>query len=128
MNIEQAKSLGFHVEVNHFRLRYADFVAVKQFESKVRKSVDMIMDLDYDRVLGVLGIESKNQRDFNSENNLSPKDISPRGGKTEVVIEKDGKRSVGISNCYFTDNYNRETGRNLSLERAVKDFYAKIHI
>lgn len=45
--------------------------------------------------------------------------ILPRGGATNVVIQKDGKSFDGMAVCSDKDNYCRATGRKVALARAM---------
>jgi len=48
--------------------------------------------------------------------------LAARGGVTECVIERpDGAGTVGFSLCSEKDNYNKDTGRKLSMADALRD-------
>lgn len=128
MTIKQATQNGFNVEVSHFRLRYEDFKKVNDYIANFKKnfpfiSGDLINYVNYERVLSLLGINYVPRPEFQHG-----EDISPRGGQTQVVIEKNGKKSVGISYCYFTDNFSRAEGISVALKRAMEDYHNRIHI
>lgn len=46
--------------------------------------------------------------------------VDPKGGSTEVRIEKDGVGASGEAVCSAKDNYSRKVGRNIALGRALK--------
>lgn len=50
--------------------------------------------------------------------------LAPKGGKTEVRIEKDNSGASGEAVCSLDDNYCRATGRNIALGRALKELGA----
>ena len=54
------------------------------------------------------------------ESGLTP---HPQGGRTEVVVELDGKTSLGVAECSERDNYNRAVGRYIATGRALKLFH-----
>jgi hypothetical protein len=45
--------------------------------------------------------------------------VLPRGGATNVVLQKDGKQFSGVALCSDKDNYCRSTGRKVALARAM---------
>lgn len=45
--------------------------------------------------------------------------ILPKGGATNVVLEKDGRVYDGMALCSDKDNYCRATGRTVALARAM---------
>lgn len=47
--------------------------------------------------------------------------VDPKGGSTEVRIEKDGIGANGEAVCSTKDNYSRKIGRNIALGRALKE-------
>jgi hypothetical protein len=44
---------------------------------------------------------------------------SPRGGETQVELEKDGIRVVGVSKCSKKDGYNKKRGVQIAIGRAL---------
>lgn len=45
--------------------------------------------------------------------------LLPKGGSTNVILEKDGRTYGGIALCSDKDNYCRATGRTVALARAM---------
>jgi len=46
-------------------------------------------------------------------------EVSPKGGTTNVLLEKDGRVYGGLAVCSDKDNYCRATGRTVALARAM---------
>lgn len=45
--------------------------------------------------------------------------LLPKGGSTNVILEKDGRTYGGLALCSDKDNYCRATGRTVALARAM---------
>ena len=50
-------------------------------------------------------------------------EVSARGGRTIVIITDKNRKNIysGVAICNPTDNYCRETGRNLALNRVLEN-------
>lgn len=60
------------------------------------------------------------------ETHLRPSMFSPRGGRTEVEIVRDGSIvAFGATNCSTRDNYNKAVGLQIALGRALKELPAR---
>lgn len=63
------------------------------------------------------------KREVMPETHLRPSMFSPRGGRTEVEIVRDGSIiAFGVTNCSPRDNYCKAVGLQIALGRALKEF------
>lgn len=118
MNLKSLKESGFEIEVDHYRLNSDDFNTVNDFVGKIRRSMEVFYEneVKYDKLEEMFGVRPELQRNMDNDK------LAPRGGKTEVKVTKNGKVSIGVAHCSFRDNYNRTTGRNIALGRALEAF------
>lgn len=50
------------------------------------------------------------------------------GGNTYCYLENDGNVALasGVANCNVNEQYNKKIGRDISLGRALKSYYARV--
>lgn len=116
--VQQARQNGFQVRVNHYRYNTSHFNTLRRicgvFPNQDSQSYYI------DKFAQRLGFAPVSKSELESDH------ISPRGGRTEVEIIKDGKRAVGQSDCSFVDNYNNRQGVMMALGRALENFNKNI--
>lgn len=100
--VAEARRNGFKVRVGHYRISYEDGKFLGTMPKKLKEEMwedSLVLDSDY-----------------------ADKGYFPRGGRTSVELEKDGKTSFGISECSFLDNYNKKVGVEIALRRAFEAY------
>lgn len=115
--INELQKKGFKVKVKHFRHKIQDFTKL----NKVAEKLASQNSHDLDILNELTNFEPIHTKQFRSMATLGA-DMAPRGGKTEVVLIKDGVSAFGNSYCSLNDNFVYRIGREMALGRAVKAY------
>lgn len=108
MTIDELRARGFKVRVQHFRV-------YDLTPSRILASFGTLR-----RAAQVATLEVRPNSDALLVSVIPDARLNPRGGATEVQIQKDGVRiGGGSARCNPIDNYVKRTGRELALERAL---------
>lgn len=106
--VDQLKSQGYKLTINHLRISTGDFAAAKVIHNLGVKNWAKIERL----VNPTYMLRSAFSEDGH--------DISPRGGKTEVIaVAPDGQEFYGEAHCSLADNYRRNDGITKALGRLL---------
>jgi len=56
---------------------------------------------------------------------VKPKFVQPHGGETLAYVSKDGRAALGVAVCSESDNFNRKTGVDIAIVRALRRLHSK---
>lgn len=119
--IQDLKSKGAQVKVVHYRYLDQDIKKIKAFEQRLSHGYKQLTTNEHEALAQIFDFK------LYPTGKVSPKDVSPLGGRTEVeIIFQDGTHAFGEAYAVLPDNYEKRRGVNMALGRALKNAERKI--
>lgn len=117
--ITQLKNAGFRIRLKHSRYTAEQFNKLRRCAEQVNNNDSHLLD----RLNELTDWQPMPTIDLR-KNKI---DMSPRGGKTFISIEKDDKIvSTSEAICSFADNFCYRVGGRIALGRALKNLKEKV--